>query len=331
MAGPELTTEQQNNADGQEEANSALFVRGRRVLDEVSTSVARETLQIKDRNQPSGPSPELSSMVFPSVLASLDSIRPVIEISCIGGKNNGGTITLPCPVGFGVTDGASYNDTELGFLGNIAFEQITNLRQKGANFDSLNEGFKELAGRVGNESFLESAKNFAAAKFNRSIGGLAESTGFGKGIAVAAGAMLNKNVTTEFTGMGTRNFAFQYKLVPSSQEEGALIGSITRFLRQGIYPSKSVADSVLKYPPRWKITFLTKINGETLTSIPPIAECYMESFQTTYNGSNSFHSDGVPVDTDISLTFKEFRALTLEDIDKLENGENLAGSIGTSN
>lgn len=281
--------------------------------------------------RPTTPPPEPNSMVFPSVLASIESVRPVIEITCIGGNNNGGKITLPCPVGFGVTDGASYNDTELGFLGNIAFEQITNLRQEGASFASLNEGLGNLAGRVGNESFLETAKNFAAAQFNRGIAGLAESTGFGKGIAVAAGALLNKNVTTEFTGMGTRNFAFQYKLVPSSQEEGVVIGQITRFLRQGIYPSKSVAESVLKYPPRWKIEFLTKINGATLTSIPRIAECYLESFQTTYNGSNSFHSDGVPVDTDISLTFKEFRALTLEDIDKLESEEGLAGDIGTSN
>lgn len=275
----------------------------------------------------------VEAMVFPAVLASLESIRPIIKIRCIGGPNNGGTITLPCPSGFGVTDGASYNDTELGFLGNIAFEQITNLRQNGASFASINEGLSELAGRINtkDESFLESARDFAAAQLNRGVGKLAETTGLGKGVAVAAGALLNKNVTTEFTGVGTRSFSFQYKLVPSSQEEGATIGRITRFLRQGLYPSKSVAASVLKYPPRWKIEFLTKINGDTLPSIPRIAECYLESFATTYNGNNSFHTDGVPTDTDISLSFKEFRALTLEDINKLESEEELPGSLGTGN
>ena len=271
------------------------------------------------------------AMVFPSVLSSLESIRPVINIRCIGGPNSGGSVTLPCPAGFGVTDGASYNDAELGFLGNIAFEQITNLRQNGADFNSVNQGIGRLADQALSGNLPESLKDFAAAQLNRGIGALADTNGLGKGIAVGVGAVLNKNVTTEFTGVGTRSFSFQYKLVPSSQEEGAAIGSITRFLRQGLYPSKSAAESVLRYPPRWKIEFRTKINGDTLQSIPRIAECYLESFATTYNGSNSFHTDGVPTDTDISLSFKEFRALTLEDINKLEGEEGLPGSIGAGN
>jgi hypothetical protein len=260
-------------------------------------------------------------MVFPSVLNTLNSIRPVINILCVGGDNDGKSVTLPCPTGFNVTDGASYNDAELGFLGKVALDQITSLQQSGASFDNRDQGLSAVKDDLmsiapGSGNFVKSLKEFSAAASD--VGGI------GKGVAIGVGAILNKNVTTEFTGVGTRSFSFQYKLVPSSQDEGAEIGNITKFLRQGIYPSKSAAGSVLKYPPRWKLSFLTKINGEPLPTIPAIAECYMESFATTYNGSNSFHHDGVPVDTDISLSFKEFRALTLEDINDLDAG----GSVG---
>ena len=280
------------------------------------------------------PDPSPNGMVFPSVLNSLDSIRPVIKIRCIGGDNKGKTVVLPCPAGFGVTDGASYNDADLSFLGNVALEQVTNINKQAmanggeAALNSVLEGGIALGNKLSNISLPGDLMDFAAAKLNRGIAALGETgNGIGKGIAIGVGAILNKNVTTEFTGVGTRSFSFTYKLVPSSKEEGVAIGNITRFLRQGIYPSKGVADSVLKYPPRWQIEFRTKIDGDTLKSVPAIAECYLESFATTYNGSNSFHDDGVPVDTDISLTFKEFRALTLEDINDLEAGNALRGSV----
>jgi len=294
---------------------------------------AADALQEITTNQSEGDTPASSetapsAMVFPAVLGSIESIRPVIEIRCIGGDNDRRSVTLPCPVGFGVTDGASYNDTELGFLGNLAFEQITSLRQNGGQFNSVNQGFSTLKGSLSEENLPTTLKDFGAAMLNTGVGKLAETAGLGKGVGIGVGALLNKNVTTEFTGVGTRSFSFQYKLVPSSQAEGAIIGNIIRFLRQGIYPSKSVAETVLKYPPRWELRFLTKIGGDRIPSVPAIAECYLESFATTYNGSNSFHSDGVPVDTDISLTFKEFRALTLEDINNLEGGNALTGSIG---
>jgi len=312
---------------GSTEQKNSLVATAKQAGSFVEQFIGEQVTNILD---PTSSSSQVSSdkLVFPTVLNSLESIRPVINIRCLGGDNDGQSVTLPCPAGFGVTDGASYNDAELSFLGNIAFNQITNLRQGGVTFDTANQGFSNFLDQFSKENIPVSLKDFAAAQLNIGVGKLANTNGMGKGVAVGVGALLNKNITTEFTGVGTRSFSFQYKLVPSSQAEGAVIGNITRFLRQGIYPSKSAAASVLKYPPRWQITFRTKINGSTLTSIPRIAECYLESFQTTYNGSNSFHTDGVPVDTDISLSFKEFRALTVEDINDLESGNGLTGSIG---
>jgi len=144
-----------------------------------------------------------------------------------------------------------------------------------------------------------------------------------QGAAFALGISMNKNVTTEFTGVGTRSFGFQYKLVPSTIEEGKTIHEITKFLRSAIYPTKDVNafGAVLRYPPKFKIRFFNRIGGSRLKSIPAIFDCFLESLSTTYNGNNSFHYDGRPVDTDIQFTFKETRALTSKDIEDLERQE----------
>ena len=271
-----------------------------------------------------------SAMVFPEVLNTIENIRPVLQIKCIGGPNNEKEVTFPCPIGFGVTDGASYNDTELGQFGQAA----NNVTQKFIGSETAGEGVLDvLRDQYGADSNLS-----IGGKIGQGIAG-AVLTGLGlarediptdtlkgaaAGVATALGIAVNKNVTTEFTGVATRSFSFQYKLVPSSRKEGKVIDEITRFFRQGVYPMKerSTGGIILRYPPKWELRLLKKIGGERIPSVPAIAQCYLESFATTYNGSNSFHENGLPVDTDITISFKETRSLTREDIKRLEeNGD----------
>ena len=272
-----------------------------------------------------------SSMVFPSVLNTIESIRPVLQIKCLGGPNDKKEVTFPCPVGFGVTDGASYNDFELGQFGQTA-KNVTQKFLKG-----------ETSGPGAIDTFSEAYANEGmsmGSKIGQGVtGALLAGLGLAKdsnltpealkgvatGASMALGITVNKNVTTEFTGVGTRSFSFQYKLVPSSREEGQVIDEITRFFRQGVYPMRERATGgiILRYPPRWELRFLTKIGGDPIPSVPGIAECYLESFATSYNGSNSFHDNGTPVDTDITIAFKENRSLTREDIKRLEVNGNL--------
>ena len=180
--------------------------------------------------------------------------------------------------------------------------------------DNQKENLKNLAGKVAPAATLA-----LGAK-------LQDSGGFGKGVAMAIGATFNKNVTTEFTSVSTRGFSFSYELVPSSQDEGRDIHNMITSFREAIYPAPANAGTVLRYPPKWQIEFRQNVSagssGSRLTSFPALAECYLESFSTTYNGNNSFHTDGRPVKTDIQLTFKEDRTLTLDDIKELEaNGK----------
>ena len=266
------------------------------------------------------------SIIFPSLLNSESGLRPCVIFKCLGGRGHSkGQIILPAPSSFATGDSAQYGDTELGFGGKLAM----NLTQSAttsegraalaAGADSLKKkGIDAMKGAFSGDKDI--LKSLAGGVTLAGGAALQDSTGFGKGVAMAIGATFNKNVTTEFTSVSTRGFSFTYELVPASQKEGQDIHNMIVVLREGIYPAAALEGTILRYPPKWTIKFLEKADGEAgrLKSFPALAECYLDSFSTTYNGNNSFHVDGQPVKTDITLSFKEDRTLTLDDIKELE-------------
>jgi len=282
-----------------------------------------------------------SSVIFPSSLNTEEGLRPIVRFFCKGGKGHKeGTIILPAPSSFATADNAQYGDAELGFGGKLAMDltrsatssegraelqsQFEGGTKKGIDaitgtFKGIFSGDNQRENLKALGSDLTAAGTLAlGAKMQGSEGKLA---GIGKGVAMAIGATFNKNVTTEFTSVSTRGFSFTYELVPSTQDEGKDIHNMIAAFREAIYPAPANAGSILRYPPKWDIKFEKGVSGRSgnrLTSFPALAECYLESFSTTYNGNNSFHTDGRPVKTDISLSFKEDRTLTLDDIKELE-------------
>ena len=156
-------------------------------------------------------------MTFPAVLNSIENIRPVLQIKCIGGPNNGKEVIFPCPVGFAVNDGASYNDLELGQFGQSAKNVTQNLLGIEKSGTPISQVFAEAYANDNNSMGSKVGQGIA--------GALLTGLGLGKeyiptdalknvatGIGIALGISVNKNNTTEFTGIGTRSFSFQYKL-----------------------------------------------------------------------------------------------------------------------
>ena len=272
-----------------------------------------------------GPAGTFTQIVFPSSLNEETGLRPVVQFVCKGGRgHNAGSIILPAPSSFATADSAQYGSAELGFGGKLAMDLTqTAITEGGDSAMSAIEGaankiMGDLKGAFSGDKDIQNALvGGASLAFGADLQG---EEGIGKGVAMAIGATFNKNVTTEFTSVSTRSFSFTYELVPSSQDEGQHIHNMIVAFREAIYPASAAEGSVLRYPPKWTIKFLEKADGDAarLRSFPALAECYLESFSTTYNGNNSFHVDGRPVKTDITFSFKEDRSLTLDDIRKLE-------------
>jgi hypothetical protein len=244
-------------------------------------------------------------LIYPLDIARNDDDRPVIVFrNKVTAAENDLHIVFPMPASIQFGDSANFNPTEIGFGGGLIMNAA-----------------KSTGGDV-NDALLSTAGSVAAAiprDFQSLAGLLARSGKFGSGvqsaISVATGTVMNKNLVTEFSGMGTRQFSFTFKLISKSEEETKVIRNIVDAFREGLYPEGNALQ--LRYPPTWYINF--QKGGEDIPWIPKTFELYLVSVNTTYNGtSNVFHADGSPVEIDLNVSFMESRALTKQDIEKLK-------------
>ena len=209
----------------------------------------------------------------------------------------------------GVLDGAS-REGEIGVKNQLK-----------AAFDNIASNYMDV---IGDPSGAISG----AAK---SEGGrLAASKVLGKipfGIGTAATLLnrmvVNPNVRTLFNGVTVREFAFQFKFISTSPQEGETIQKIIKTFRKEAYPEPfnmkigSASDVALGYnfPNAFKITFHFK-DAQNL-NIPKILPCYLRSVSHTINPTGGgFRNDGKPNEIDLTLMFTEFRALSSQDIER---------------
>lgn len=244
-----------------------------------------------------------TSYIFPSELKTVGSKRPMIRFECL--EDSGAIIYLPAPESIQIGDSATYNDAELGFFGS-----------------QLSNAASAVSGNGG--SLLGSISNLAK-NIPKDIGGIIQgvsgiftsSEDTKSAISIGTQTSLNKNITSEFTAVGTRAYTFQFQLIPRSSSEATTIKSIVSAFRLGLYPTGN--DYQLKYPPKWKIEIVSKPDGGGIGYLPKLYETYMTQFSSSYNTSgNIWRTDGAPLDTTINLSFTETRALTKEDIQELE-------------
>lgn len=236
--------------------------------------------------------------------------RPFVVFTCRGGSIQ--VIALPIPGSLQFGDGATYNNTELGFLGGSVANIASAVSKNGTGLDSL-------SGALGSE--INAAKNnFKNATIAQAIQAATAVSGAGEGIqsaiSVGTGTTVNKNITTEFTSTNTRVFSFQFQLIPRTMADGEIIRRIVSTFRENLYPEGG--NFQLKYPPKWSIEFRRGGNGGSqLSHLPKISETYLTEVNTTYNSSsNMWRGDGSPLETTIQVQFMETKAHTKDSLPK---------------
>jgi hypothetical protein len=263
-----------------------------------------------------------STIKFP---ADLPADRPVLELHCLDARPNLNLGTpifyFPAPENIQSANGSTYDDTSLSAAGAALAPTLNSANASGANLDSISEGalksLNDMVNSIIGSDVSSSASLFAANKL-KDMGGVAPEVA--AAMRISSRAMLNPNVVTEFTGTNTREYSFEYQLIPSSQAESQIIEKIVKFFQVSVYAERE--GFLLNYPPRWKIKILKRVNGEKIENIPEMHHCFLTSFDVSYNGSvNAFFSDGNPVETTISFAFKETRALSANDILELQSDQ----------
>jgi len=229
----------------------------------------------------------------------------------------GGSVTeisLYMPPTMAVSDGASYGSLDLGIIGSGG--GIESLIDEEGKLDT--SGLKQSLNDAANtgDNTLNSAV-LAKAFSNFGLGG-----GVGDRVSDLVlqnkGKAINPNTVLQYTNSEIRQHNFTFKMVAESAEEAVSIRSIVNSFRKYMY---GVKDGItLEYPAKWQIQFL-KIGGDRNPFLPEPYTCFLESCQATYNTSSGLtHADGSPIEVDVTLAFREVKALSRTDIVALDGG-----------
>jgi hypothetical protein len=136
------------------------------------------------------------------------------------------------------------------------------------------------------------------------------------------GAIVNPNMELLFNSPQLRQFTFNWKLAPRSQDEAMEVIKIIRFFKQGMSPIREAPNLFLKAPNTFKLTYLHKDQGEH-KYLNKFKECALMNFQTQYTpeGNYATFEDGVMTAYQISLSFQELEPVYSTDYEKVGNDE----------
>ena len=251
--------------------------------------------------------------------------RPCIEFTAYdtsSGSVDLKTLWFPCPSNIAISDTASYSTIDLGALGGAASSAL----QAGAGAEG---GVKAKIGAAG-ANVVNQARSLKGGEIAALAAG-ALPDAMGDKVRFNTKTLVNPNTNTTFTGNGVRTFSFNFKMIARSQKEAQEIQKIHATFRKFSYADSNgnQQNLTLRYPPVWRIRFLDGQQNENIY-IPKIYSCYLTSVSSTFNSTSAtFHTDGSPLEVDISISYQETRALTRYDIENLANDTNRGINVDT--
>lgn len=117
-----------------------------------------------------------------------------------------------------------------------------------------------------------------------------------------AGGALNNFMATLFNGMTLREFTFSWDFIPYSKEDALILKQVIASIRKAALPAYDNNSWTLKFPDFWIVepyinqNLLYELNFLVLTDI---------SVNYDKGDGTTFFYDGSPVNTKLSLKFKE--------------------------
>ena len=229
-----------------------------------------------------------------------------------------GGIALYMPPTISTSSSAEYTDTEIGVGAAMAMGMIDQFQNNG--------GMKNIG------STLTSSLNAMGPEAKESLQNLAlSSMGAMPGLQGAAalrdmrrGFIRAPRMELAFKGIGKRNFSYEFKLIPKSEEEATTVKNIVTAFRANMLPEfingADRSSRFFKMPNTFDISYM--YNGRENQYIHKISTCVCKSVNVTYGGSGGYQTfenlgdlgyDGAaPIETSIALAFEELELITQE-------------------
>lgn len=226
-------------------------------------------------------------------------------------KVSGTTVGLYLPMGLTFNDGVKYDNIDLGSAG-AAME-------KGLGFaQSMMDGVGSFISNIGGGNKTELAR-LAGIQLSNRAGAFADEVRAVQ--KLSGGLTLNPNERILFDRPNMRTFTFTFKFIAKSDEEALQVDEIIKFFRSELYPeeinrSLGNGNSIAlgyRFPNQFNISF--EYDGTPIPGLAKIKPCYLADVSTVYNASQmAMHSDGRFMEVDMTLQFRETKALTRKDV-----------------
>jgi hypothetical protein len=136
-------------------------------------------------------------------------------------------------------------------------------------------------------------------------------------LAKGAGFAFNPQQQLLFDGIDFRTYQLAFTFTPYSKKEAETVAKIIKMFKTHAAPrlAEGTAGMFFVPPSTFNLDFL--FNGKRNPNVGRVAESVIESIDVNYspNGFSTF-GDGAPVQTTLTLNFKEIELITREKIEK---------------
>ena len=252
-----------------------------------------------------------------AAIANLKGIKPAKKASV---KDNSlsikrkATVRMPVsicmymPPSVDVKYGADYQDTEIGTGSKMGVEAIQSILAGTASLDSAKEALKNQTGAIGDgivkggTSAIDLIPGFA---------------GSNAVFEMQRGFIKAPRMELAFKGIPKRDFSYEFKMMPKSAAEAEMAKNIVKTFKMYMLPEiKSAASMQLTTPATFDIQYMHL--GEENMNLNKIGTCVLTNMDVKYGGDKyKTHADAVPVESSMTLSFKELDLVTRE---KAEQG-----------
>ena len=216
-------------------------------------------------------------------------------------------IAMYMPASVQVTYGTQYTDTPVGGV----TEQALN-----AYNDLVNMRGGDAIGQIGKmgPDIADSLQNFML----KSIGVIPGFQGVKEAFEMKEGNVIADRLELAFKGINKRNFQYTFKMIPKSRDEARTIREIVFAFKSNMLPEfvgGNRGGRRLLVPNTFDIQYMYMQNSNHF--LHHISTCVLENMNVSYGGEKykTFEAidDGAPpVETQITLNFKEMELITRE-------------------
>ena len=217
-------------------------------------------------------------------------------------------IALFMPPQIQTTYTANYTDTTIGGGTEAALNAFN--EAVGGRLDKATDAFFATE-----EAFKEGVEKLILATIGTVAPGLG---GVREGAFAKSGAIISDRMELAFKGINKRQFQYTFKMIPRSQREADEIRNIIFIFKQNMLPEfvgGNRAGRRLRVPNTFDIQYMYK--GNQNEYLHHISTCVLETMSVQYGGDRYRTFPGnfegaPPVETQITLNFKEMELITRE-------------------